>query len=278
METLQCPTRPAPKPLLNRTHEKSGDSGASAPTRLLILGGTREARDLAALVAGLPDVEAILSLAGRTSMPLETALPTRMGGFGGVSGLIQFLVDNRISRVIDATHPFASQISENARQACATLGLPLLVLSRPTWRREEGDLWIEAADNASAARALGEAPRRVFLTIGRLGVAAFRAAPQHCYLVRSIEPPEPAELPPHAEVVLARGPFALEEEIALLRARRIDVVVSKNSGGPLTYAKIAAARTLGLPVVMVAPPTGARARPLESLDAAVAFARGAAPA
>jgi len=241
------------------------------PVRALILGGTREARELASLIAQSPHVEALLSLAGRTSAPLESALPMRIGGFGGVAGLMRFLVENAIDRVVDATHPFAAQISANAREACAALGLPLAVLARPPWRRREGDRWIEVADNESAAKALGEAPRRVFLTIGRLGVAAFHAAPQHDYLIRSIEAPAPAELPPLAQLILARGPFDLDEEIALLRDRRIDVVVSKNSGGPLTYAKIEAARRLGLEVVMIAPPQGEGALALAALEDAAAF-------
>lgn len=250
---------------------------APSTLRVLILGGTREARDLGLLTARAPKIEAILSLAGRTSAPLETALPTRVGGFGGVEGLMRFLAENAIDRVLDATHPFAVQISANARAACAALGLPLAVLSRPPWRPQDGDRWIEVADNESAAAALGLAPRRVFLTIGRLGVAAFRAAPQHWHLVRSIEAPEPGELPPLSQVILARGPFTLENEVALLQEHRIDVLVSKNSGGPLTYAKVEAARKLRLPVVMIAPPPLHGVTALESQEEAMAFL-GAGPA
>jgi len=212
-----------------------------------------------------------MSLAGRTSAPLDTGLVTRIGGFGGVDGLIRYLSEAKIDRVIDATHPFAARISANARAACAALGLPLAAFGREPWRREAGDRWIEVADNQSAALALGVAPRRVFLTIGRLGVAAFRAQPQHDYLIRTIEPPEPAELPPRCEVILARGPFETTEEIALMRERDVNVVVTKNSGGPLTYAKIEAARALALDVIMIAPPLRSDVLRLADLDAAMAF-------
>ncbi|HXY59506.1 MAG TPA: cobalt-precorrin-6A reductase [Methylocystis sp.] len=249
---------------------------AANPRRALILGGTREARDLARLAARRPEVDAVLSLAGRTAAPLETELPTRIGGFGGVEGLSRYLAENRFDCVLDATHPFAARISANARAACAALSLPLATLARAPWRAQEGDDWIVVEDNAEAVAALGEAPRRVFLTIGRLGVAAFRRAPQHDYLIRSIEPPDASELPRRAEVVLARGPFALADEIALMRARGIEVVVSKNSGGPLTYAKIEAARALQIPVVMVAPPAGEGVAVVESLDAAINFLVGGA--
>lgn len=244
---------------------------APSTLRVLILGGTREARDLGLLIAGKPEIEAIVSLAGRTSAPLQSPLPTRIGGFGGVEGLSRFLAENGIERVVDATHPFAIRISANARAACSALGLPLATLVRPPWRPVDGDRWIEVWDNESAAAALGPARRRVFLTIGRLGLAAFRAAPQHQYLVRSIEAPALAELPARSEVILARGPFTLEDEVALMQARHIEVVVSKNSGGPLTYAKIEAARRLRLPVVMIAPPPSQDVTTLESLKEALAF-------
>jgi precorrin-6A/cobalt-precorrin-6A reductase len=239
--------------------------------RVLLLGGTREARDFAARLAQAPHVDAIMSLAGRTTAPLNVELPTRIGGFGGVEGLTRYLIEAKIDRVIDATHPFAERISANARAACAALGMPLAVLTRPPWRPEAGDRWIEVQDNESAAAALGAAPRRVFLTIGRLGVAAFRSAPQHHYLIRSIEPPEPSDLPPGAEVTLARGPFTVESELALMREKSIDAVVTKNSGGPLTYAKIEAARALRLDVIAIAPPPQGDAEPLADMDAAMAF-------
>jgi precorrin-6A/cobalt-precorrin-6A reductase len=246
--------------------------------RLLLLGGTSEARALSERLARETGVTAVVSLAGRTRAPLASPLPTRIGGFGGVEGLQRYLVDNGVDRVIDATHPFAERISANAREACAALGVPLAVLAREPWRRQPGDRWIEVVDMAAAVAALGSLPRRVFLTIGRLSVPDFRAAPQHHYLVRSIEPPEPEELPPSCELILARGPFSRDEEIHLMRERQIDALVTKNSGGPLTYAKIEAARALSLETIVVLPPGAQAERRLENLEAALEFARAKRPA
>lgn len=239
--------------------------------RILLLAGTREARALAERIASEARFEAIASLAGRTSAPIALALPTRIGGFGGVEGLKRYLVDERITHVIDATHPFAAQISANAQAACAALGLPLVVYAREPWRQMTGDRWIDVDSNKAAAQALGAAPRRVFLTIGRQGVGDFRAAPQHEYLLRVIEPPEASDLPPKCEVISARGPFTRSDEIALMREKRIDLVVSKNSGGALTYAKIEAARALGLPVIMIQPPPRAGVAVAHSVDAVMAL-------
>jgi precorrin-6A/cobalt-precorrin-6A reductase len=242
-----------------------------AVARVLLLGGTSEGRLLAERIAADPRYAGVVSLAGRTSAPMAQALPTRIGGFGGVDGLKRYLVDERITHVIDATHPFAMQMSANAQAACAALSLPLIVYARAPWTPTSRDRWIEAADNAAAAAALGETPRRVFLTIGRQGVAAFRAAPQHDYLLRVIEPPAADDLPPECEVFAARGPFTLDDEIALMREKGVDIVVSKNSGGALTYAKIEAARALGLPVVMIAPPSRVGVAVAHDLDSVMAF-------
>lgn len=242
--------------------------------RALILGGTGEARALAEMLSAEPRVDAVLSLAGRTSAPREQGLPTRVGGFGGAEGLTRYLVAERIERVVDATHPFAARISANARAACGALGLPLLRLTRAPWRREEGDRWIEAADNAAAAAALGADPRRVFLTIGRLGLGDFLIAPQHHYSIRTIEPPSAADLPPDCELIVDRGPFTVESELSLMRAARIDALVTKNSGGDQTYAKIVAARALAIDVVMIAPPAGENARVVHDIEAARDFLVG----
>lgn len=246
------------------------------PIRALVLGGTSQARALAARIAGDARIHAIVSLAGRTSAPLAQSLPTRIGGFGGVLGLQRYLAEERIDRVIDATHPFAVRISANAREACAALGVPLLVLTRAPWRRMEGDRWTEVADNAGAVAALGEAPRRVFLTIGRLGLADFLCAPRHYYLIRTIDQPAENDLPPRNRLVLDRGPFTVESELSLMREAGIDILVSKNSGGRETYAKIEAARALGLEVVMVTPPGGGGARVVHDIEAAMAFLSGEA--
>jgi precorrin-6A/cobalt-precorrin-6A reductase len=247
---------------------------SSAPTerrRVLVLGGSSEARQLARRIAADPRLDGVISLAGRTSAPLAHDLPTRRGGFGGVEGLTRYLIEERISHVIDATHPFAAQISANARAACAAVGAPLLVLTRAPWVPGRDDRWIEVESNAEAARALGAEPRRVFLAIGRQGVADFRLAPQHEYLLRVIEPPNADDLPPSCDVIFGRGPFTLEHEISLMRDRRFEIVVTKNSGGALAYAKIEAARMLGLEVVMIARPPSGDASSTDSIDAALAF-------
>jgi precorrin-6A/cobalt-precorrin-6A reductase len=248
------------------------------PLRVLVLGGTAEARALARRIGADPRLDGVVSLAGRTGEPLPQDLPARIGGFGGVEGLVRFLSDNAIDKVVDATHPFAARISANAQAACARLDLPLVAYARAPWTPVAGDRWTCVANNAEAAQALGEEPRRVFLAIGRLGVADFRAAPQHDYLLRVIDPAPPEDLPPRCETIRARGPFDLTGETALLRERRIEVLVSKNSGGPATYAKIEAARRLGIAVAMVAPPPADGAAVVRDLDAVMAFlAPGGAP-
>jgi precorrin-6A/cobalt-precorrin-6A reductase len=222
--------------------------------RVLVLGGTTEASALAAKLAERSDIDAILSLAGRTTNPRPSPVPSRSGGFGGPEGLAHWLTEQRIDAVVDATHPFAAVMSRNAATACSRLGMPLLGLRRPPWQPEPGDRWIEVATMADAVPALGQTPRHVFLTIGRLELAPFAAAPQHDYLVRSIEPIGDALPAPRVKPLLARGPFDEAAERTLLEREQIDIVVTKNSGGSATYAKIAAARALGLPVVVVARP------------------------
>ena len=222
--------------------------------RLLILGGTTEATALAKGLAGQPGLAPILSLAGRTSAPLASPVPTRVGGFGGAEGLARYLRDEGIDRLIDATHPFAARISANAAQAADRASVPVLAIRRPAWVAIEGDRWVEVADMAAAADALGARPRTVFLTIGRQEVAAFAAAPHHAYVVRTIEPLHGALPVPRLTTITARGPFDAVAEMALMRETGIEVVVSKNAGGAATSGKVAAARRLGLPVVMVRRP------------------------
>lgn len=239
---------------------------------ILILGGTTEAAALARRLAqSFPDLTALVSLAGRTRTPKPLALPVRAGGFGGIAGLAAFLVENRIAAVIDATHPFAAIMPFNAEAACRMAQVPLLALRRPPWTPVAGDTWIETRDMAAAATALGAAPRRVFLTIGRQELGAFAGAPQHHYVVRSIEPIGAALPVPHVTRIEARGPFLVDDEIALMRQHRIDLVVSKNSGGGQTEAKLTAARTLGLAVVMVARPPKPGVATVETVDQALAW-------
>ncbi|WP_240772487.1 cobalt-precorrin-6A reductase [Nocardia sp. CS682] len=218
--------------------------------KTLLLGGTREARELAHVASGEQGFEIVSSLAGRVRDPLLPVGEVRVGGFGGVEGLRDWLVANEIDTVVDATHPFAGVISVNAAAAAADLGLPLVHLRRPGWLPQDGDKWIRVVDLAAAAKAVGELGERVFLTIGRQGVGAFAGLIESWFLIRAIDPPEGA-LPPRHELLLARGPFAVEDETRLLVDRRIDVLVTKDSGGDQTDAKLAAARAAGLPVVMI---------------------------
>lgn len=220
--------------------------------RILILGGTYEARLLAGKLAARLDV--ILSLAGRTEKPVEQGAPTRIGGFGGAEGLARYLRAHEIGLMIDATHPYAAQISINAAAAAQLAGVKLMALRRPGWRAEAGDSWISVSDGAGAVAALGDSPKRVFLALGRKDLTPFEAAPQHAYLIRSVDPVDPPLALPDARYILARGPFVEADETRLLNDIRIDVVVSKNSGGPASYAKLIAARKLGLDVIMIERP------------------------
>ena len=242
--------------------------------RVLVLGGTTEASRLAKALATRPDLDATLSLAGRTEAPAVQPIATRIGGFGGVEGLARYLRDQTIDVLVDATHPFAAQISKNAAEAAGRTGTPIVAFVRPAWTRADGDHWIEVADLDAAARAIGEAPRRVLLTTGRLGLAAFEAAPQHHYLIRTIDHPgDLPGLPDHA-LLLDRGPFDLAAERALMLAERVEVVVTKNSGGSATWPKMVAARELGLPVIVVQPPTRPDVREVHDVEAVMAFIEG----
>ncbi|MEV0182711.1 cobalt-precorrin-6A reductase [Streptomyces sp. NPDC050625] len=220
---------------------------------ILILGGTTEARRLAARLAARPDVRVTTSLAGRVARPGAVEGDVRIGGFGGAEGLADWLRAQRADAVVDATHPFAASITANAARAARATGLPLVVLRRPGWRPAPGDRRHPVPSLAAAADALPGLGRRVFLTTGRLGLAAFARLTDLHFVVRSVEPPEPP-MPPDAEVILARGPFTVADELTLLRAHRIDVLVTKDSGGEATAAKLTAARELGLPVVVVQRP------------------------
>ncbi len=178
-------------------------------------------------------------------------LPVRSGGFGGVDGLADYLKRENIDLLIDATHPFAIRISANAAEASARTGTPLFALRRPGWNEQPGDRWTRVPDLEAAVDALGAARRRIFLAIGRQEAHVFNRAPQHAYLVRSVDPVEPPLTVPQADYILSIGPFDEADERALLTEKRIDVVVTKNSGGEATYGKIAAARALGIEVIMV---------------------------
>lgn len=222
--------------------------------RILLLGGSTEASALARLLAGDPRFDLILSLAGRTVSPRAQPIAVRSGGFGGVEGLIRYLEEKRIDVLIDATHPFASQMSCNAIEAAKINRTPLLAVERPAWVKLPEDRWIEVPDMAAAVAALGPEPRIVFSGIGSLALAELLAAPQHTYVIRLIDAPVKAPDLPHIRVIQARGPFTAGDDIRLFREHRIEAVLAKNSGGSATVSKIEAARALGLPVMMVARP------------------------
>ena len=239
--------------------------------RVLILGGTAQASALAARLSRDTRFDPILSLAGRTKSPVLPQIRNRVGGFGGFQGLANFLREEAIDAVIDATHPFAEQISANAAAAAKLVQVPVAVFSRAAWTSQPGDRWRSFVDAKSAAFGIGNTPRRVFLTVGRLQLPAFDAAPQHDYLIRTIDPPDPRPNLPRFEVLLARGPFSFDDELNLMRKAEIEVVVTKNSGGDATRAKLDAARALGLEVMLIRRPQGIDAPSFETLDETIAF-------
>ncbi len=227
------------------------------PWHVLILGGTTEARQLAEELTVPPDpgLRVTSSLAGRVARPRRPAGEVRVGGFGGPEGMASWLREHRVDALIDATHPFAGTISFNAAVAAATAHVPLLALRRPGWAAGPGDRWYDVPSLPDAAGLLPALGERVFLTTGRMGLAAF-AGPELAglwFLVRSVDPPEPP-YPPRTLVLLDRGPFTVEGEAELLRRYRVDVLVTKDSGGTATAAKLTAARAAGVPVVVVRRP------------------------
>ncbi|MBU7598025.1 cobalt-precorrin-6A reductase [Streptomyces sp. P38-E01] len=223
---------------------------------VLILGGTADARHLATeLLAERPELKVTSSLAGRVSRPRLPGGGVRVGGFGGAAGLASWLRAHRVDALVDATHPFAATMSRNAAHAAADTDVPLLAVRRPPWRPEAGDRWHEVESLAQAASLLPELGRRAFLTTGRGELRPFRdRAPLLWYLIRSVDAPDPADCPPHHQLLLSRGPFTLEHERARLADHHIDVLVTKNSGGSATAPKLLAARERGIPVVLLRRP------------------------
>jgi precorrin-6A/cobalt-precorrin-6A reductase len=238
---------------------------------ILILGGTGEARQLAGELAGKASFKVTLSLAGRTAQPAAQPVQIRIRGFGGVDGLVDYLVAHRVDVLVDATHPYAATMSAHAAEAAARTKVPILALRRPPWKANAADRWIEADNVDDAVRALGAAPQRVFLTIGRQEVHPFEAAPQHRYLIRSVDPIQPPLDVPHATYIVARGPFNDADERATMIEYGIDRIVAKNSGGSATYSKIAAARALGITVVMLRRPTLPAVPSVETVQDAAAW-------
>jgi precorrin-6A/cobalt-precorrin-6A reductase len=241
---------------------------------VLILGGTAEARKLAAALHG-DGVHVISSLAGRVSRPRLPAGEVRIGGFGGADGLAAWLRAHDVAAVIDATHPFAERISASAATACPAAGVDLLRLERPGWSPRPGDDWHWADDLAQAAALLPELGSRVLLTTGRQGLPAFAGIDSAWFLVRCVEPPDPP-VPPHSEVLLDRGPYELSGELELIDRHRIDLVVTKDSGGAHTSAKLDAARERGLPVIVVRRPPRPDMTAVATVDEALDWLASAA--
>jgi precorrin-6A/cobalt-precorrin-6A reductase len=233
------------------TGGQSGTNPARSDSpRVLILGGTGEASELAAQLAVRDDLTVISSFAGRVTEPRLPAGIVRVGGFGGITGLIAYLADENIRVVIDATHPFAVKISGNAESACSTLGIPLIALERPPWEPQKEDLWRTVPDVQAAASMVNHKHNRVFLSIGRQELGAFSDCDHAWFLVRAIDEPN-EKLPANSRLILRRGPFHLHDELQMLRTESINLIVSKNSGGSATYSKIQAARALQIPIVMI---------------------------
>jgi precorrin-6A/cobalt-precorrin-6A reductase len=242
----------------------------SATMRALLLGGTGDANALAAALMRAR-IDAVYSYAGRTQIPLGHALPTRIGGFGGAAGLANYIRQEKITHVIDATHPFAAEMSRHAVEACAATNTPLIALERAPWTRGAGDDWIDVADIDAAIAALPNAPARVFLAIGRQHIAPFAAKPQHAYTLRLVDEPEGALPLRNAEVIISRGPFTLQSDRELMAMRGIDLLVARNSGGNGARAKIDAARELGIPVIMIARPALPERPRVESVEEVIAW-------
>ncbi len=237
--------------------------------RILLLGGTSEARALAAQLH--PDVEVISSLAGRVPDPALPVGEVRIGGFGGTAGMRRWLNERRVDAVVDATHPYAAQISAHAAAVCAELDLPHVVLVRPAW--PPGDAMVVQTDSDAAKAVADNGFSRVFLTTGRSGIAAF-AGVDAWFLIRAVTAPDPVGLPARHQVVLSRGPYFYDDELSLLREHGIDALVTKNSGGAMTRPKIDAAAALGVAVVMIdRPPLPSGVRTVGSVEDTVAWLR-----
>jgi len=238
---------------------------------VLVLGGTGEARALAAALDAARGVRVISTLAGAIANPRLPAGEVRVGGFGGPDGLAAYIAAEAVDAVVDATHPFAERMSWSAFHACAATGTKLVRLERPPFARDPAVDWREADSLDEAAALLPAAGRRVFLTTGRQGLAAFAPIAGAFFLIRCVEAPDPALLPPDRTVVLDRGPFTLAGELALIDRHALDVLVTKDSGGEMTQAKLGAARERGLPVIVVARPSRPAAQTVQTVDEALAW-------
>lgn len=224
--------------------------------RILVLGGTAEASALIKACEDYKDFHLILSLAGVTKNPvIPVSIDTRIGGFGGIEKMIEWIKEYKIDLLIDATHPFAQQITRNAYQAAQKANMPFLRLERPAWQKKDGDIWQEVQTVQEAVMMLGQQSRNVFVTIGRKELLPFKECMvPHRYWIRSVDRPESIYIPDHAQLIQAKGPFSEADEIIFLKQHYIDCIVSKNSGGKTVYAKISAARKLNIPVILIQRP------------------------
>lgn len=238
---------------------------------VLVLGGTGEARALAAALDAADGTRVVSTLAGRIADPRLPVGEVRVGGFGGPGGLAAYIAHEGVGAVVDATHPFAERMSWSAYEACTRTHTPLLRLERPPFRRDPAIEWREVASLHDAAALLPQAGHRVFLTTGRQGLAAFAGVRDAFFLIRCVDAPDPAALPPAHHVVLDRGPFTIDGELALIDAHALDVLVTKDSGGAMTQAKLAAARERGLPVIVVARPARPAAQTVPTVEEALAW-------
>jgi len=238
---------------------------------VLILGGTGEARALAAALDDRAGVRVVSTLAGRIARPRLPRGEVRVGGFGGPEGLAAYIREEGVETVIDATHPFAERMSWSAFAACGRTHTALLRVERPPFERDPAVEWHEVSSLQDAAALLPAAGRRVFLTTGRQGLAAFAAVSDAFFLVRCVEAPDPAALPPDHALLLDRGPFTVAGELGLIDRHGLDVLVTKDSGGTMTQAKLAAARTRGLPVIVVARPSRPDAETVRDVEQALAW-------
>ena len=238
---------------------------------ILVLGGTGEARAIAAALRAAPDVRVISTLAGRIANPRLPAGEVRVGGFGGPDGLAAYIREEAVDAVVDATHPFAERMSWSGLQACAATGARLLRLERPPFRRDPAIDWREVGSLEEAAALLPGVGRRVFLTTGRQGLAAFASVSDAFFLIRCVDAPDPEALPPDRTVLLHRGPFTLDGELALIDRHVLDVLITKDSGGEMTQAKLAAAGRRGLPVIVVARPPRPAALTVQTVAEALAW-------
>ncbi len=238
--------------------------------RVLLLGGTTEASQIARALAKA-GISGVFSYAGRTTSPIAQPLPTRVGGFGGINGLIAYVRHEQITHVIDATHPFAAQMSRNAVSACTQIRTPLIAFERTEWEPGPGDDWRNVADIDTAVTALPDEPARVFLAIGKQNLAPFAVKAQHFYLLRIVDAPQAPLQLPNAEVILARGPFTADADLALMKVHHITHVVAKNSGGTGARAKLEAARWLGLPVILIDRPQLPKRTTVQSIDGVMSW-------